>query len=145
MTISANYDRYGGVWKDFIGFGVSVDLPFFNRNQGNVRAARISRDQSLYLAQQQQNIIQHEVAASYNNYVYTYAFYKKINDDSLLPELDNMLHTYTKNLQDRNISMLEYIDFMDAYRANKQTVLTARKKVSIQFEELQYTVGTEIR
>ncbi len=145
LTISANYDRYGGVWKDFIGFGVSVDLPFFNRNQGNIRAARISRDQSLYLAWQQQNVIQHEVAASYNNYVYTYAFYKKINDDSLLPELDNMLDTYTKNLQNRNISMLEYIDFMDAYRANKQTVLTARKKVSIQFEELQYTVGTEIR
>lgn len=145
LTISANYDRYGGVWKDFIGFGVSVDLPFFNRNQGNIRAARISRDQSLYLARQQQNVIQHEVAASYNNYVYTYAFYKKINDDSLLPELDNMLDTYTKNLQNRNINMLEYIDFMDAYRANKQTVLTARKKVSIQFEELQYTVGTEIR
>ena len=145
LTISANYDRYGGVWKDFIGFGVSIDLPFFNRNQGNVRAARLSRDQSLYLARQQQNIIQHEVAASYNNYVYAYAFYKKINDDSLLPELDNMLDTYTKNLQNRNISMLEYIDFMDAYRANKQTVLTARKKVSIQFEELQYTVGTEIR
>ena len=145
LTISANYDRYGGVWKDFIGFGVSIDLPFFNRNQGNIRAARISRDQSLYLARQQQNIIQHEVAASYNNYVYTYAFYKKINDDSLLPELDNMLDTYTKNLQNRNISMLEYIDFMDAYRANKQTVLTAKKKVSMQFEELQYTVGTEIR
>ncbi|WP_419032702.1 TolC family protein [Dysgonomonas gadei] len=145
LTISANYDRYGGVWKDFIGFGVSVDLPFFNRNQGNIRAARISRDQSLYLVRQQQNVIQHEVAASYNNYVYTYAFYKKINDDSLLPELDNMLDTYTKNLQNRNINMLEYIDFMDAYRANKQTVLTARKKVSIQFEELQYTVGTEIR
>ncbi|WP_296940093.1 TolC family protein [uncultured Dysgonomonas sp.] len=145
LTISANYDRYGGVWKDFIGFGVSIDLPLFNRNQGNIRAARISRDQSLYLARQQQNIIQHEVAASYNNYVYTYAFYKKINDDSLLPELDNMLDTYTKNLQNRNISMLEYIDFMDAYRANKQTVLTAKKKVSMQFEELQYTVGTEIR
>lgn len=145
LTISANYDRYGGVWKDFIGFGVSVDLPFFNRNQGNIRAARISRDQSLYLARQQQNVIQHEVAASYNNYVYTYAFYKKINDDSLLPELDNMLDTYTKNLQNRNISMLEYIDFMDAYRANKQTVLTAKKKVSMQFEELQFTVGTEIR
>lgn len=145
LTISANYDRYGGVWKDFIGFGVSVDLPFFNRNQGNIRAARISRDQSLYLARQQQNVIQHEVAASYNNYVYTYAFYKKINDDSLLPELDNMLDTYTKNLQNRNINMLEYIDFMDAYRANKQTVLTAKKKVSMQFEELQYTVGTEIR
>lgn len=145
LTLSATYDRYGGVWKDFIGFGISIDLPFFNRNQGNIKAARLSRDQSRYLAQQQQNVIQHEVAASYNSYVYAYTFYQKINDDSLLPELDSMFEIYTKNLQNRNISMLEYIDFMDAYRTNKQTVLTAKKKVSIQFEELQYVVGTEIK
>ena len=28
ITLSASYDRYGGVWKDFIGFGISFDLPF---------------------------------------------------------------------------------------------------------------------
>ncbi len=44
----------------------------------------------------------------------------------------------------RNISMLEYIDFMDAYKTNKQTMLNAGKKVNMQFEELQYTVGTDI-
>jgi len=34
ITLSANYDRYGGVWKDFVGLGVSFSLPFLNRNQG---------------------------------------------------------------------------------------------------------------
>jgi len=144
ITISAAYDRYGGVWKDFVGFGVSIDLPFFNRNQGNIKAARMGLEQNLYLAQQQQNLIHHEITASYNNYIYAYNFYKKINEDSLLPELDSMLDAYTKNLINRNISMLEYIDFMDAYKTNKQTILNARKKVEIQFEELQYTIGTDI-
>jgi len=144
LTISAAYDRYGGVWKDFIGLGVSIDLPFFNRNQGNIKAAKLNIEQSRYIEQQQQNTIRHEIVAAYNNYIYAYNFYKKINDDSLLPELDSMLEAYTKNLINRNISMLEYIDFMDAYRTNKQTILNARKKVNMQFEELQYTVGTDI-
>lgn len=144
LTISAAYDRYGGVWKDYIGLGVSIGLPFFNRNQGNIKAAKLNIEQSQYLTQQHQNTVRHEIVAAYNNYIYAYNFYKKINDDSLLPELDSMLEAYTKNLISRNISMLEYIDFMDAYKTNKQTMLNAMKKVNMQFEELQYAVGTDI-
>lgn len=145
ITLSAAYDRYGGVWKDFVGIGVSIDLPLFNRNQGSIKAAKMSLEQNKYLAQHYQNIIHNEITTSYNNYTNAYNFYKKINEDSLLPELDNMLDVYTKNLISRNISMIEYIDFMDAYKTNKQTILNARKKIDIQFEELQYTVGADIK
>ena len=145
INISASYDRYGGVWKDFVGFGVSIDLPFFNRNQGNIKAAKLSIDQSQYLSQQQHSIIRHEIATAYNSYLHTYNFYKKIENNSLFSELDGMLDVYTKNLQYRNIGMLEYVDFMDTYKSSKQTMLTAKKNVSIQFEELQYTVGTDIK
>lgn len=145
ITISSNYDRHGGVWRNFIGFGVSVDLPFFNRNQGDIKAARISRDQSQYMLQQQQKTMQNEVVSAFNNYQLAYKFYKDINDDNFLSELDVMLEVYTKNLTNRNISMLEYIDFMEAYKSNKQTMLSAKKKLAVQFEELQYVVGTEIK
>lgn len=145
ISLSANYDRHGGVWKNFIGFGVSVDLPFFNRNQGNIKAAKATLDQNEFLVRQQQNIVRQEVSSSYNNYVSSYRFYEKIKENSLLSELDSMLNIYVKNLLSKNISMLEYIDFMDTYKANKETILNARKKVNMQFEELQYTVGTDIK
>lgn len=145
LTLNANYDRFGGVWKDFIGFGVSFDIPFFNRNQGNIKAARISRDQSIHLAELQQNQAQHEVAEAFGNYVLAYHFYKRVSENSLLSELDGMLTIYTKNLMNKNVSMLEFIDFMDSYKTNKETLLSARKKVNIQFEELQYTVGSDIK
>lgn len=145
ITLSANYDRHGGVWKNFVGFGISFELPFLNRNQGNIKIERFSRDQSYYLEQQQQNIAQHEVIESFNNYQQAYRFLDKINNNSLLSELDNMLDIYTKNLLKKNISMLEYIDFMDAYKSNKQTVLTARKKTNLLFEELQFVTGNDIK
>lgn len=145
ITLSASYDRYGGVWKDFVGFGVSFDLPILNRNQGAIKAARLNRDQSLYMEKQQINQVQHEIVEAYSNYLQAYDFYQKIGNNELLTELDSMLEIYTKNLLNKNVSMIEYIDFMDTYRSNKQTVLTAQKKMQIQFEELQYTIGTEIK
>lgn len=144
LTVSANYDRYGGVWKDFVGLGVSFNLPFLNRNQGGIKAAKIGKTQSEFLAQQQENIAQHEVVEAYSNYLQAHKFYKKIENNILLTELDKMLEVYTKNLLNRNISMLEYLDFMESYKANKQTILSARQKINVLFEELQYATGTKI-
>ena len=145
ITVIANYDRYGGIWRNFIGFGISVDLPFFNRNQGNIRAAKLGIEQSLHLTQQQQNLIRHEVVAAYNNYVNTYNFYQEIENADLFSELDNMLEVYAKNLMNRNINMLEYMDFMDTYRTSNQIMLTTKKNVNTQFEELQYSVGIDVK
>ena len=145
LTVSANYDRFGGVWKDFVGFGVSFDLPFLNRNQGGIKSAKLNREQSQYLAEQQQNVAQHEVVEAYSNYTMAYKFYNKIKDNELLSEIDKMLGVYTKNLLNRNVSMLEYMDFMDTYKSNKETILSSQKKLDTLFEELQYSVGTEIK
>lgn len=142
LTLSANYDRYGGVWKDFVGVGISFNLPFLNRNQGGIKAAKIAKSQ--YMAQQQENLAHHEVVEAYSNYSRAHKFYQKVQSNSLLSELDKMLEVYTKNLLNKNISMLEYLDFMESYKANKQTMLTARQKLDILFEELQYSTGAII-
>ncbi|MEG2332203.1 MAG: TolC family protein [Bacteroides sp.] len=145
VAFGVNYDRRGGVWHDFVGFSMGMDIPLFNRNQGNIKAAKLSISQSSYQTQKQQNLVQQEVVEAYHNYAIAYGFYKKIDNNPLIGELDSMLEVYAHNLIGKNISMLEYIDFMDTYKSTKQTWLTAQKNVSVQFEELQYTVGTKIK
>jgi cobalt-zinc-cadmium efflux system outer membrane protein len=145
VEIAASYDRYGGVWKNFVGFGVNVELPFFNRNQGNIKTAGIQLEQSRYLAEQQQNMAFQEVMASYNDYVMSYNFYRKIHENEFLVEYETMMDAYVHNLSSKNIGMVEFMDFFDVYKANKQTLLTARKKMNICFEELQYYTGKELR
>ncbi|MCC8154223.1 MAG: TolC family protein [Tannerellaceae bacterium] len=145
LTVQGNYDRFGGVWKDFIGFGISIDLPVFNRNQGNIKATRIQIEQSIYQAQMQQNIVQNEIAEAYANYTAGYDFYRKIVSNPLLDELDNMRKAYDRNLIERHISMMEFIDFSEAWMSNKQTLLNAIKNMALQQEELQYVIGTDIK
>src|SRR5690554_1970937 len=42
LTFGVNYDRNGNTTLDFVGVGVSFDLPFFNRNKGGIKKAQIS-------------------------------------------------------------------------------------------------------
>jgi len=145
ITLSANYDRYAALWKDYIGFGLSFDLPVFNRNQGNIKAATLGMEQSKYLEQQVQNEVFNEIHEAYNNYEQSLNFYRKISSNELFSELDSMLDVYTKNLLNRNISMLEFIDFMESYQKSKQIFLETQKLVKNNFEELQYCIGIDIK
>lgn len=144
LELNVNYDRYGGVWKDFVGFGISMDLPLFNRNQRNIKIAKIQTQQTKILEKQFRLQLQQEIVSAYNNYETAYNLYKTITDDELLNELDGMLEIYGRNLLNRNISMLEYIDFMEAYKNNKQIILNAEKNLRLQIEELKYTIGKEL-
>lgn len=145
IELSLTYDRYGGVWKNFIGLGISFGLPVVNRNQGEIKMARLSHSQSLYRAEQQQQSAHHEIKEAFDNYWLAYDFYRRIHTTDFISEMDEMQEIYTRNLLSRNIGMTEYIDFMEAYKSNQQTLLSMEKNVFLQFEELQYSVGIDIK
>lgn len=144
ITLSATYDHYAGVWKNYVGFGLSFDLPVFNRNQGNIKIATFGLEQSKLVEQQLQNTIFNEIAEVFGNYEQSLTFYRKISDKKILLELDEMRDVCAKNLINRNISMLEFIDFMESYQKSKQIFLETQKAVNNNFEELQYVVGKDL-
>jgi len=145
IALSLNYDRYGGVWKNFVGIGISLDIPVFNRNQGNIKMAKHFLEQSNFYAEEQKSRIQQEVAEFYNSYKMNYLFYNKLMENDFSEDLDNMLEVYTRNFLNRNINMLEYIDFMYAYKTTKQAMLMAKKNLDTSFAELQCSVNNEIK
>ncbi|MDR2466337.1 MAG: TolC family protein [Prevotellaceae bacterium] len=144
ITLSANYDRYGGVWNNFAGAGIRFDLPVFNRNQGNIRAARINVEKSRRLSERQLNEARLEIAEAFDNYVRAYRFYMKASDDELPAKLDETLDACTRNFLNRNIGILEYLDFMSAYKSNRMTVLKARENLMARFAELQHATDNAI-
>jgi len=144
ISLNFNYDRYGGVWKNFVGIGISVDIPVFNRNQGNVKMAKFKIEQSNYYAEYQKNVIFHEIAENYEHYTLNYHFYKKLIDNDISDDLENMLEAYSRNLLNKNINMLEYIDFMYAYKTTKQAILIAKKNLDMSFAELEFSINSVI-
>jgi len=141
IALSVNYDRYGGVWKNFVGVGISLDLPVFNLNQGNIKIAKFQIEQSNYNAEYQKNEIYHEIIELFNNYKMNYQFYNKLMDNDFSEDLEEMLNAYSRNFLNKNINMLEYIDFMYAYKTTKQAILVAKKNVDTSFAELQFSLN----
>lgn len=143
LTFSAGYDRGGSFMLNFIGVGVAFDIPVFNRNQGNIKYAQIGIEKSRILTDASTSQVQNEVENIYQDIQATLELYNTIGE-GYEAELDQLLQSYTQNFANRNISLLQYLDFFNAYLENKKTILDAEKELNLNLEELQYTIGIEI-
>ena len=145
LNLSVAYDRRGGVWKNYVGVGVSFDIPLLNRNQGAIKSAKYQKQQSEIQSRQNLLLAHNEAIEAYKNYQNTYKLYSDLSDNDLLNELDEIYASYEKNLLKKNISMLEFIDFFETYQSNKELLIGASKNISVTFENLQNVLFTEIK
>ena len=143
LALKGTYDRNGNTMLNFFGFGIVMDLPLFDRNQGNIRQAQIHADQSRKLAEYKSSEVENEIALAYSNLLNALQLASK-TDSAYEAALDDMLLAHTRNFTNRNMSMLEFLDFMDAYLENKQIILEARKAVNDHAEELNYCIGRDL-
>ena len=142
LTFQLNYDRGGNIMRDFVGVGVSVDLPIFNTNKGNIKAAKISIEQQLA----NQNAYQLELDQSIDRLQNQL---KKIEEtlnfwsSEKEQEQNLMIDNYKKHLQNKHITLMEFIDFTQAYREAQQAYLELQETYKHTYEELQYIVGKD--
>lgn len=143
VAVSLGYDRGGNIMKDFIGLGVSFDLPVFDRNKGNIQAAKLELEKSQL--ETHKNLLQseNEIMSVFRNYIRTQEVSEEM-DHHYESTLDSLLVSHEKNFRLRNISMLEYLDFLDTYIRNKMIILDTKKELNHYYENLQYVVGQDL-
>jgi len=87
--------------------------------------------------------VQSEVLQAYEDLIVTKKLYESV-EANYESDLDKLLESYRKNFMQRNTSMLEYLDFVDAYLDNKSILLNSKKDLNKNLEELRYIAGQEI-
>ncbi|MFL9832287.1 TolC family protein [Flavobacterium sp. ST-87] len=143
ITLEASYDRGGNIMQNFFGLGFSIDLPVFDRNQGNIKAAQFSVEQSKLNKEEVLNNAQTEIMEAYNNFKAVQNLYKNIGDD-YQTKLDKMLDNYLMSFKNRNISLLVYLDYVEAYLNNKMILLDTQKELNNCLEEFKNASGQEL-
>lgn len=143
LTFGIDYDRGGNIMRDFIGFGVSFDLPVFDRNKGNIKDAQIEIEIAKLETQNKLNQTANDIVEAYRNYYQVKELYNQIEPD-YEQQLDKLLEAYIKNFKLKNISMIEYLDFVEAYLDNKNIMLETLKELNEYFENLQFAVGKDL-
>ncbi|WP_025124296.1 TolC family protein [Myroides odoratimimus] len=143
ITLGVDYDRGGNIMRDFVGFGISFDLPIFDRNKGGIKEAKIDIELAKLDTQSKLNEIANDIVEAFRNYYHAEQLYKEI-DSEYEQQLDQLLEAYLKNFQKRNVSLIEYLDFVEAYIENKTILLETKKDLNDHFEKLQYAVGQDL-
>lgn len=141
VSLSLNYDRYGGYGTNFLGGGIEFNLPFFDRNQGGIKQARIAIDQSNVQLQSQQDKIESDVATDYKGALRLEKLYNSF-DPQFKDDFTHLIQEVFKNYEKRNISLLEFLDFYDSYKTNTLQLNTIELNRVTSLEQLNFDTGT---
>ncbi len=143
LQVSLNYDRGGNIMRDFVGVGLAMDLPLFNRNQGNIKVAQLELEKNKVEIEQFRIDIEREIgflAARLSNLESSL----KATDQQFDGKLDIALERYVRNFQQQRLTIVEFIDFINNYMENKEAILERRANYLQYGEELAYLIGKDI-
>lgn len=143
LTLGAQFDKRGSFVDNASFFTMAIDLPFFNRNQGNIKAAKLSIDQSKLLLDRQLHTVENEVQHAYVNALNTDKMLQSV-DPNFRDQFEQLLKSITLNFEKRNINLLEFTDFYDSYKQNILQLNQLQNTRMQAIESLNFAVGKTI-
>ena len=141
LSLSLGYDEQGSFLANFVGIGAAIDLPFFNRNQGNIKSAKAMIDYSNASQKSTQATVDENVARSLQKAFTQDKLYKNI-DPKFSDDFDRLMHEVLLNYQRRNISILDFLDFYDSYKQNALQINSIKFNRASAFEDINFYTGT---
>ena len=143
VSVGIEYDQRSSYINNYVGLAISLPINIFNTNQGNIAAAKISIQQQ----QAEADFITAKIRSDISAAITKFTFYQGVNNRQQLDfsqQYDllftNMLQSYTQ----RKLSLLEFIDFMDAYKDTKLKLVEQHNGLVHAAQDLNYTVGNEV-
>ncbi len=141
LTLFLSYDHQGSYAKDFNAAGVSIDLPFINRNQGNIRMAKIMIDNTLALQQNAEATVEENVTRALQKAYTKNTLNEKINAQ-FTADFERLAKEVVDSYQKRSISILDFLDFYDSYKQNIIQVNAIRYGRIQAFEDINFYTAT---
>ena len=142
VSLKGAYDRAGNFCNNYFAIGLSVSVPIFNRNQGNIKSARLSVLRNNSLAELARRQADNELFACYTKLEKALELYHS-SDYELERDFNRIIEGVNAGFQKRNISLLEFIDYYEAYKETCLQLYGMQKEVVMAVEELNTVVGVE--
>ena len=143
FAIQGIYDRAGNFINNYFAVGLSFSVPIFNRNQGNIKSAKLEIEKSLKEKEYTENKANSELYVAYSRLEKAMELYQSADDD-LEKNFNRLLEGVNENFRKRNISMLEFVDYYESYKETSLQLYETRKDVFLAMENLNTVVGRNI-
>lgn len=140
ITIGVSYDRLGSYVQDYNAIGISFPLPLFNRNQGNIRNAKIQTEVSKVQYESGLERVKNDVTT---NYITALRSEKLLLgfDRTFEDNMKNLIEQVTINFQKKNITLLQFLDFYESYKQNVLQMNQLKFNKMSALEQLNFSIG----
>lgn len=143
ISIGTEFDQHSSYAPNYVGLAISFPLNILNKNQGNISSAQYSIKQQQTLFDVQLAKIESDVTAALNKVKY----YQQINNLQQLDfslQYDKLFQNMLTSYQQRQVSLLEFIDFAHAYNETKLKILEQHTALIRSLVELNYQAGKDV-
>lgn len=143
LTMGYDHDLASNYAPNYNGVMLQMDLPVFNRNQGNIKQAKYGIQQSQLQGDYLKTTITNQVIAAYNQYKKNNEGLSNYSDEYLdnLTQLNKNTNTY---FQKRDISLLEFIDYQRIYISTNIQLIELRQQFLESVNNLNFSVGETV-
>jgi len=143
ITIGASYDKNSSYAQNYYGLQIGLPLPFFNRNQGNIKSARFSQMSQENTLKDSEARLKNDVVAAVNEYNLNQQLFST-QQLEFNGQYDTLFKNMLKGFKDRQVSLVEFVDFFDTYKDTKLKMLQQRYNLQKAIADLNFATGTTI-
>jgi cobalt-zinc-cadmium efflux system outer membrane protein len=143
LTLGANYDQRSGAFNKEANVSIGIPLPLWNKNKGNIKYAQTILEQSKVEKQNFELQLQTEITAAWTKWDESRQNYSVIKP-TVNSDFEAVYNGMLTNFQKRNVSLLEFTDFMESYNQAIIQLNELKKKVVIAGEELNSTINKDL-
>jgi outer membrane protein, heavy metal efflux system len=137
------HDKGSNYVRPYQGLTLEVNVPVFNRNQGNIKLAQSRILQTQLHSELAENTLRNEVKKSYEQLINTQQGYQDFTQEFIQQTEELNTHA-NENYQKKNINLLEFIDLQRIYIQNKTQQIELKNAYLKSINQLNFVVGKEI-
>ena len=143
ITFGASYDQMGGAFRNQTDLTIGIPLPLWNKNKGNIKTAKAFISQAEIEKKSHEVEVSSEVKSAYLKYLEQKSNYELVNS-SIPSNLETVYEGIYSNFVKRNISMLEFTDFLESYNQSITSLNQISKSYINACEEINHSTASKL-
>ena len=143
VTVGVAYDKNSSYAPNYYGLQIGLPLPFFNRNQGNIKSAKYNVQSQEATVKDNEARLKNDVVAAVNQYTLNQQLFST-QQTTFNQQYDKLFDSMLKSFKERQIGLIEFVDFFDTYKDTKLKIIQQQYNLQKSIADLNYATGTTV-
>lgn len=143
ITVGVAYDKNSSYAPNYYGLQIGLPLPFFNRNQGNIKSAKYNMQSQEATVKDSENRLKNDVVSAVNQYNLNQQLFST-QQTAFNQQYDKLFDSMLKGFKERQIGLIEFVDFFDTYKDTKLKIIQQQYNLQKSIADLNYATGTTV-